>query len=497
MVRHLLTALLAVTFVATAASDVEARPKRAKSSKKVRTKTNDGPKPIDLADRKALLALHATLPLHGVVPFAPPELDASDATFRRFGRKLLDVFAPARWSGKRKNRAAARNRPLARELEALVPTHHRYVALQAKLLLVAKGIEHNQPIIKKPAYKVRVGTTSREVGQLRDRLLMEGLGSPNVKGRLRNYFDKRLKWAMWKWQKKNGLPKTVILDHTTRRRLNKPIPPRVNHLALALKRWRDIGLRGDAGRHILVHLNDFELEAIEEGRTVLDMRVVIGKATEADATPALSALVERVVVNPAWIVPERIVGELRDRLGDSPDALREAGYEVTLKDADGRVDDGVNAVEGPPLDPKTAQWRVRRPPGDDNPLGKVKFALTHTDGIYLHDTTSRAPFARDVRTESHGCVRVESPEALTHWLLPEDKQLIADKLAGTAMATMRPVNVNAHLVYQTITLDPEGKVVRHADVYNRDAAELAAIDNNALVEAVAGHGTQDESLNKR
>src|SRR5690606_15062243 len=65
--------------------------------------------------------------------------------------------------------------------------------------------------------------------------------------------------------------------------------------------------------------------------------------------------------------------------------------------------------------------RVRQTPGPKNSLGLVKFMFPNSYNIYLHDTPSRSLFQRDVRAFSHGCIRVENPNALAQWVLGWDE----------------------------------------------------------------------------
>ncbi|MCA9517146.1 MAG: L,D-transpeptidase family protein, partial [Myxococcales bacterium] len=348
----------------------------------------------------------------------------------------------------------------------LVPTHRRYRALQAALALAARRELGPQPLIGDPPYEVRVGVTAPEVATLRDRLLLEGYGDASVTGKLRAYFDHRLKRALWKWQQDHGLPVTVVLDPLTRRRLDEPLPNEVRALAVALRRWRRLDLREDRGRQIVVHLNAYRLEADEDGREKVAMKVIIGRATAVDATPAMSAPLDAVVTNPDWRVPRRIVEEsMRARAADDPAALEAEGYEVKVG--------------------KGGEWLVRQPPGPDNPLGVLKFRLRGTDGVYLHDTSAPKLFKKEARALSHGCVRLERPRELAAWLVPERRADVTGELSGgpTERIPVEPA-ATVHFLYATTAVDAAGRVEHFPDVYGRDAEE-APVDVAALVKALA------------
>ena len=136
---------------------------------------------------------------------------------------------------------------------------------------------------------------------------------------------------------------------------------------------------------------------------------------------------------------------------------------------------------------RRGHWRVVRPAGPDNPLGRLKFPLAGTGSIFLHGTPNKAVFRAGggPRTLSRGCVRLEDPEALARWLVGEDaREQLASSLAGdrTRVFLLDPP-MPAHLAYQTTSIDPRGVVRRHPDVYARDAEALASIDLAAITAA--------------
>ena len=47
----------------------------------------------------------------------------------------------------------------------------------------------------------------------------------------------------------------------------------------------------------------------------------------------------------------------------------------------------------------------------------MKFLFPNPYDVYLHDTPADALFAREGRAFSHGCIRLEKPEALASYVL--------------------------------------------------------------------------------
>ena len=124
------------------------------------------------------------------------------------------------------------------------------------------------------------------------------------------------------------------------------------------------------------------------------------------------------------------------------------------------------------------------PPGPDNPLGKLKFQLAGTKGVYLHDTNARSVFARDARSLSHGCVRLSDPLGLARWVLAGRDAEIDEALSYASYTTTFEVaSLPTHLVYQTVLVE-DGRLVRFPDIYAKDAEALAGFDAAAIASAV-------------
>jgi hypothetical protein len=122
---------------------------------------------------------------------------------------------------------------------------------------------------------------------------------------------------------------------------------------------------------------------------------------------------------------------------------------------------------------------VRQIPGPDNPLGRIKFAFPNKYDIYLHDTNQKALFAKPDRDSSHGCIRVEKPMDLAHYLMQDDPQWSGGQLEA-AIATgenrdvplKRPVPV--YILYFTAQVRPDGDLEFYEDIYNIDHEQEAA-----------------------
>jgi murein L,D-transpeptidase YcbB/YkuD len=198
------------------------------------------------------------------------------------------------------------------------------------------------------------------------------------------------------------------------------------------------------------------------------MRVIIGN--RKNHTPLFDSNVTHVIFNPQWHVPEKIAkNELIPKLLKDPNYFINAGFVVTK---DGEVVDPLHmtADEG-------GDFSFRQLAGDDNALGKVKFDLPDTDNIYLHSTPSPRLFAKDDRALSHGCIRVQSPRELTHFVLRNEAKWDANRIDKTydndkEHSVKVDESIPVHLVYWTAFVDASGIVHFYNDVYAKDPAEM-------------------------
>ena len=225
-------------------------------------------------------------------------------------------------------------------------------------------------------------------------------------------------------------------------------------------------------RYILVDAAAARLYMYEGGRVHDSMKIVVGKPKSP--TPMMAALMRHAIVNPYWNVPPDLTAE---RI--APGVVKDGISYFKSKRYQVLSDWGVNPTV---VDPTTIDWqavkdgkmpdiRVRQLPGPDNAMGKVKFEFPNPQGIYLHDTNDPRLFDDAARLFSGGCVRLEDAQRLATWLY--GKPLIAQSSAPEQKIPLaQPVPV--YITYLTVAAE-DGRLAYRQDVYNRDAARLAAL----------------------
>lgn len=349
---------------------------------------------------------------------------------------------------------------------------HRYRALSPD------GPDDLLPV---PPTPVRPLDPYPEADRLRHRLVKLGDLRGEAHERGNPVYDSSLAAAVGHFQERHGLMPDQVIGPRTIDALNVPVQRRLDQLMIALERLRwlpDL----EARRVVLVNIPAFVLLAWDSvgpaTPPALRMRVVVGKAVEAQ-TPPMAARLEAVEFRPYWNVPLSIAREeVLPAVRSDPEYLDRNQMEVVL----GGIDDAavVPATGEHLAQVATGAMRVRQRPGPANALGLVKFVLPNRADVYLHDTPARELFARSRRDFSHGCIRVERAPELAEWVLHGEGEwdlprvhaaMEGSKTARVALA--RPVEVL--LVYSTAVIRADGSVGFFPDIYGHDGRLLAAL----------------------
>ncbi len=228
-----------------------------------------------------------------------------------------------------------------------------------------------------------------------------------------------------------------------------------------MDRWR--WLARDLGtQYLITNVPEFQLRLTVKDRIISSYRTIVGKPGRT-ATPQLAEMVEGVVFNPTWTVPQSIVkGEgLGARALANPAWAKRNGY-VATKGANGYIS-------------------VVQQPGPGNSLGQMKLEMPNPHAIFFHDTPSRHLFGADQRALSHGCVRTERALelAITMAILGKGAskdEAVAISTSGKYKKVMLEKQFPAYITYFTMASDINGEMATFKDIYGRDAPVLASLD---------------------
>lgn len=389
-------------------------------------------------------------------------------------------------------------------LEGYHPQHAGFKALHAALDKIrnpaGKAVEEEVDealLVRLPPGKVlRKGSDDPDVALLRKRLKVEAEDGASA-----NAFDEALEIAVMAFQEGQGVRSDGIVGSRTRAALNGELvrdernaDRDAERIIVNMERWR--WLPKDLGPlYVMNNIPEFVGRVIKDGAPIFEERIIVGLPNWP--TPTMSDKIEHIVFNPSWGVPDGIkTKELQPRL------QRASGGNDFFSQLFGGGSSSGGArvlaayglkpyLNGREIDANSVNWNnvdIRRytfiqPPGEKNPLGKVKFMFPNTHDVYMHDTTQRSLFGQSRRALSHGCIRVQNPERLAEVLLGEDQGMSAGNVAGqfrgggtVHLKSAIPV----HLVYITATVSADGKLKTFGDIYGLDGRVYSALTGERM-----------------
>jgi murein L,D-transpeptidase YcbB/YkuD len=420
------------------------------------------------SERALALAHLAEWP--GLSPSPPHEASDEEITFAvtamarlELGQRLRPSAVSRLWAIEPPARdvaaelaAARRQGRLAAWLDSLPPPSPEYQALtfaarQYRAIVAAGGWS---PLPARAA--LAEGDRGPGVVALRRRLAREGYRLPTTQDE--ELFDASVRSALSTFQRRHELPETGRLDAETRAALNVPASDRLAQIEANLERWRWLPHALPPDR-VEVDTGSATATLFAHGAPVLTMKAIVGDPQHP--TPMFASRLTAVVFDPPWNVPDSIAAaEIW------PKAARDPGY---LARNDFVVVDG----------------RLQQRPGPKSALGLIKFDLPSPFGVYLHDTPAKSLFARRLRALSHGCMRLEKPQALAAALLAAqgwtDERVTAAMAAGRTQAVALQTQTPLYVVYRTAGLDTHGEIVFRADPYGWDRRLDDALHGAELV----------------
>jgi murein L,D-transpeptidase YcbB/YkuD len=283
-----------------------------------------------------------------------------------------------------------------------------------------------------------------------------------------------------RFQVRHALEPDGVLGLATLAALNVPLATRVEQIELALERLRVLPPLGRQ-RFVVVNIPAFQLFAFDSvggsGAPSLQMKVVTGKALDT-RTPLLFEELRYVEFRPYWNVPRSIlVKEILPLLRRRPSYLRSNQMEI-VDPRDNVLSDALTAEILRGL--AAGELRVRQRPGPRNALGLAKFVFPNAANVYMHGTPQTELFSRTRRDFSHGCIRLEDPEALAAWVLQDqpawsraaiERAMSADGTTRVLLTRPMPVVV----FYTTAVAAPDGTIRFYQDVYGHDRELVEAL----------------------
>jgi len=343
-------------------------------------------------------------------------------------------------------------------------------ALQEYMALAKKEVPDPLAQVQKP---IEPGESYSDTAKLVRRLQFLGdLPSTTIVPEGSQAYSGEVAEAVKRFQARHGLETAGKLGPQTIVELNRPMSDRVEQLRMTLERWR-WAPHEFPEPPIVVNIPEFVLRAYEQapGKAALMMPVVVGKAMRTQ-TPVMEEDMKYLIFWPYWNVPPSILrNEIVPKIAKDPDYLAKNAYEVATYGGQVVTDGTVNEDVLAQL--KAGKLMVRQKPGPKNALGLIKFIFPNDNNVYLHSTPSQAAFSQTRRDFSHGCIRVEDPQALAVWVLRNNPGWTKDKVEQAFKAEKeQQVNLTRMIpvliVYGTAVVKEDGRAYFFDDIYGYD-----------------------------
>jgi hypothetical protein len=231
-------------------------------------------------------------------------------------------------------------------------------------------------------------------------------------------------------------------------------------------RWLT-ALKRNYSKLILVNIPSTRLRSFANGNEALQMKVIVGRSERPTRT--LVSKIDQIITNPYWHLPKKIaVEEFLPKIQKDITYLQKKHIQVF-------------DVNYQPVNPIKINWnslnmnnfpyRLRENPYEKSTLGYLKFEFYSPFLIYLHDTSERYLFNSKRLMRSHGCVRVEKPIELAHFIFSDQPNVVNEISQQKLSKQSKPKNIKTTSIvpliiwYSLVDFDEKGEVKFYKDVY--------------------------------
>jgi murein L,D-transpeptidase YcbB/YkuD len=275
---------------------------------------------------------------------------------------------------------------------------------------------------------------------------------------LSEIFDSSYMMGLHEFQQRMGLAHADILSNSEINEMNISIDDRINQIRVNMERLRWLPLY-DKEEKIVINIPEFKLHLFNTDSLLYSMKVIIGKTFQP--TAVFKGDIEEIILCPYWNIPP---GILQNEI--LPAVRKNSNY----------------------LKQNHMEWygsNIRQKPGYDNALGWIKFLFPNRYNIYMHDTPNKYLFEKNIRTFSHGCIRLENAKKLAVYLLRNTKNwnsTTIDDFIQKKRETKIKLNsrIPVYIVYRTAWVDKDGKLNLRKDIYGKDKLLLNWLDRKSV-----------------
>ncbi len=284
----------------------------------------------------------------------------------------------------------------------------------------------------------------------------------------KNDSDSKIMEALQEFQIDHGLIPDGIVGKNTADALSKSPYEYYQNAAISLERWR---WKPDwESSYLHVNIPEYRLTYYKNDTLQLTSNVVVGSIS--NRTPEIYSKLSYLVAYPFWNVPQSIsINEIMVKAKKDSNYMHNNNYEVFSKK---RIEIPLEKMEWDTLNAKNFNFYIRQKGGSSNALGFVKFIFQNDFSIYFHDTPTKYHFNRDIRSYSHGCIRVEKAMQLADTLLKSDRnEYNLDSVKGYIKKQEEKKmfftqKLPIYLQYITCSVSQNNRLIFYKDIYGYD-----------------------------
>lgn len=306
-------------------------------------------------------------------------------------------------------------------IDTIAPQNSPYASLKSTLMKVFPACQNGQWNSLVSTKKVlKVGAKNPAIPPLKSRLAFLGYPVSNFD----DTFDQEVVNAVndIEWNLHLKPDNTLHPTGKVWKFLNVPCMARVRQIQADMEKMRWFPNQFE-DRYIFINLAMTYFVLVDKTQSpayVTSFRTINGRAERK--TPTMKDKIVRVILNPAWVVPPTIF--IEDKVTEIRNLPRyqiqyyfdSHNYEVWNKQFTRKLNPA--SIDWWAYDSKMdADIYIRQKPNYWNALGVIKFELTNSFSVYLHDTNQRELFYDPQRLLSSGCIRLEKPFDLAEYLL--------------------------------------------------------------------------------
>lgn len=313
---------------------------------------------------------------------------------------------------------------------------------------------------------LQMGSVGPAVALLRERLTISG-DLPNYL-LMSDIFDSYVEKAVRRYQMRNGLKNTGVVDSLTLKVLNISAQSRLTQLKLNLSRIeKAYSLIRNEQRYVFVNIPSTHVEAVANGAVEIKFLAIVGQISRQ--TPLLDSQIYQIILNPTWTIPQSIIKEdLIPLIREDPSYLEKNNIFI-YNSRGNRVPP--NLLDWNSLEP--LGYRFKQEPGKNNAMASSKINFYNKYDVYMHDTPSQSGFVQDMLFDSSGCIRVQNVRDLDVWLMNNQqgwtRKLIYDRIAsGKTTLLQLQKKVPVHFSYISAWSPVDGMVNFRNDIYKKD-----------------------------